>query len=425
MNNMSKKKAITMVIATFLIQFFVVTVAANLVPILQPTIVEHYNLGNEITKFNLIYTIGVIVPAVAAPFIPTLYKKIGFKASFIIGAIMSGGGFMAMAFFPHQSTATLPLFWVTAGIFNIGNAIVGSLGIPALLNQWLTPEEKGRFLGIAFMGSSAGAVVANIVFNFIKPTEGNVSTLIVVFGLISVVVGCLISIFIIRRPSEEEYREIHAERVQELTEIKKETISGMTLSEAFRSPIFYFFIIGLICLGLYVSAMSTQYATFIKTSIDGGDDIYLKVALLFSCCAIFGNLAGGFLFDKLKPLKTIIIGGCLALAAVLSLILGLSINPYIVFGFGLFYGLSVFTYIVLPGYMTGYLFGDRDYSQILGICQMIFALGFAVGSVLFGNIVRVAGYNISWILVLVAIVCCYLCFLTATAYRMKLDKNNK
>lgn len=420
-----KRKAILIVVATFLTQFFVVTVAANLVPIFQPTIVDYYGLSDVAHQFSLIYTIGVIIPAFAAPIIPTLYEKLGFKVSYIIGVILSAGGFLSMAFAPmgENQFATLLFFWVAAAIFNIGNAIIGSLGIPSLLNQWFAPEEKGRYLGIAFMGASAGAVAANILLNFVKPSVGNITHLIILFGGIALIIGILIALFLIRKPTAKEYTIIHSDDAAEIKEEEKTEVTGMTLQQAVKSPIFIAFVIGLVCLGLYVSAMSTQYATYIKNSVPDGDNIYLKVSLLFSLCAIAGNLLGGFLFDKLKPFKTILLGGALAILAVLSLIIGAHVK-FLVLGFGLFYGLSVFTYIVLPGYMTGHLFGDKAYSKILGICQMVFALGFAVGSMSFGILVRSFGYGPSWILVLVAIILCYLCFLTATVLRNKLNKAN-
>ena len=44
----------------------------------------------------------------------------------------------------------------------------------------------------------------------------------------------------------------------------------------------------------------------------------------------------------------------------------------------------MFSYIMGPSYMTGALFGDRDYGTILGVVQIFFALGFAVGTPIFG-----------------------------------------
>lgn len=91
----------------------------------------------------------------------------------------------------------------------------------------------------------------------------------------------------------------------------------------------------------------------------------------------------------------------------------------IAFGFSVFYGLSVFTYMLLPGYMTGYLFGQKEYSKILGINQMIFALGFAVGTLIFTQIRNAIGTIASLVVIMSFIGICYFSFLSATTIRNK------
>lgn len=425
MKNNIKKKALMMVVATFLMQFFVVTVAANLVPILQPTIVEHYGLGGAVDKFILIYTIGTIVPAFAAPVIPIIFKKLGYKMGYIIGAVLSGGGFLLMAFAPQGNQMfTLVWFWVIAALFNVGNAFISSMGIPSLLNLWFAPEEKGRYLGIAFMGASAGNVCASLMFNFIKPSESNIITMIIGFGLMSLIVGCVVSVLLIKKPTDEEYNAIHGDAKAASTDAAAKEVTGMSAQEVFKSPMFFIFVTGLVFLGLYVAAMSTQNPTYIKNEVHNGHDLYLKTSLTFAIFAIVGNLSGGILFDKIKAFATILVGGALATTAILSLILAQHIAN-LVFVFAVAYGCSVFTYIVLPGYMTGYLFGDKAYGQVLGICQMIFALGFSLGSFVFGTIVKSTSYITGWYLVLGAIIICYVCLLTATTMRLKMNKQAK
>lgn len=425
MKNNIKKKALMMVVATFLMQFFVVTVAANLVPILQPTIVEHYGLGEAVDKFTLIYTIGTIVPAFAAPVIPIIFQKLGYKMGYIIGAVLSGGGFLLMAFAPQgNQMVTLVWFWVIAALFNVGNAFISSMGIPSLLNLWFAPEEKGRYLGIAFMGASAGNVCASLMFNFIKPSESNIIMMIIGFGLMSLIVGCVVSTLLIKKPTEEEYNEIHGAAPASSDAAPAKEVTGMSAQEVFKSPMFFIFVTGLVFLGLYVAAMSTQNPMYIKNAVINGPDLYLKTSLTFAIFAIVGNLSGGILFDKIKAFATILVGGALATTAILSLIFAQQFSN-LVFVFAVTYGCSVFTYIVLPGYMTGYLFGDKAYGQVLGICQMIFALGFSLGSFVFGTIVKSTSYITGWYLVLGAIIICYVCLLMATTMRLKMNKQAK
>ena len=418
----NSQRAVLMVVGMFLIQFFVFTMAANLVPVLQPDITAHYNIQQG---FVLIYTIGIIVPAFAAPIIPTIYNKIGYKMGILLGVVLSAGGFMSLGLIPAGLPTQAMLAWcyVAAAIFNVGNSLISAMGIPSLLSQWFTEEEKGKYMGFAFMGASAGNVFITMALkSFMEPSPDNINKIITFLGCIGLVIGIAICLFIIRKPTEEEYKEIHASSTT--TSENGVTIqSGYTMDEAMKTPIFKFFVIGLIFLGFYVSALSTQYATIVNELNGGlGSSIRLQVASLFSLCSIGGNLIGGILFDKIKQIPTILVGGVLALGAALSLLLANAIEMHIAFGFSVFYGLSVFTYMLLPGYMTGYLFGQKEYSKILGINQMIFALGFAVGALIFTQVRSAIGTIASLIVIMAFIGISYFSFLTATTIRNKQPK---
>ena len=60
-----------------------------------------------------------------------------------------------------------------------------------------------------------------------------------------------------------------------------------------------------------------------------------------------------------------------------------------------------------PSYLTGALFGNREFGTILGIVQIFFAVGFAIGSTLFGVVVDMAGYNAGWISTIVYVAIAY------------------
>lgn len=413
------KKALMIVVSVFILQFFVITLASNLLPILQPTLMQYHGINTpELkTQFSLMYTIGVITPAFASIIIPKVYQKIGIKKSYIIGVLMTAGGFLSMALIPQNNEhpeMAIYLMWALAATFNIGISVVSSIGIPYLLNLWLPLEIRGKMMGIAFMGASIGNVTAIGLFNIINLNVNNLNSLILILGSLGLVIGLLVVLALIKEPSESEYKEIHKTEVEEKIEE-----SDDTFKETIKSKQFMFYLIGLIFLGFYVSAMSTQYPLYFQTEIKNGSELYLKVAFIFAICTIFGNFLGGYLFDKIHAKKTIIVGFCLALIGSLSLYFAKDL-PMLGFLFSVSYGLSVFSFIVLPGYMTSYLFGSKNYGQIFGICQMVFALGFALGTFIFSNIAHKVGWNIAWFCVIIFVVICYSSFMIA----LKLKKNN-
>lgn len=83
------------------------------------------------------------------------------------------------------------------------------------------------------------------------------------------------------------------------------------------------------------------------------------------------------------------------------------------FVFAVCYGLNVYSYMSAPGFMTSDVFGKREASVKLGIVSLIFAIGFAIGSTLFGFLVDTFNFSFAWIAMLVCVIAGYGLLLTA------------
>ena len=59
------------------------------------------------------------------------------------------------------------------------------------------------------------------------------------------------------------------------------------------------------------------------------------------------------------------------------------------------------------------LFGKKESSVILGTISLVFALGFAFGSTLFGMIVDYFGFNMGWISMIICVLIGYTLLLVA------------
>ena len=84
----------------------------------------------------------------------------------------------------------------------------------------------------------------------------------------------------------------------------------------------------------------------------------------------------------------------------------------------------MFSYIMGPSYMTGALFGDREYSTILGIIQIFFAVGFAIGSPLFGMIIDNFGWTIGWTSTIIYSIIAYIGLVISCSMIIKINKEN-
>ena len=82
----------------------------------------------------------------------------------------------------------------------------------------------------------------------------------------------------------------------------------------------------------------------------------------------------------------------------------------------------MYAYIIGPSYLTGALFGNREFGTILGIVQIFFAAGFGIGTTLFGVVVDMAGFNAGWISTIIYALIAYAGLLTSTGFIIKHNK---
>ena len=186
---------------------------------------------------------------------------------------------------------------------------------------------------------------------------------------------------------------------------------------------FWVLALSFLFVGLYVSGMSVQFSGYFY-SIGLDPKLVANIGSTFAFVSIFGNLFGGVFFDKLGIRNSLILAGIIVIITGLSLIFTPQVNALgFVFAVGL--GISMFAYIIGPSYITGALFGNKEFGTILGVIQVFFAFGFAIGSSLFGVIVDASGGNYipAWIAVTIFAAIAYTGLLISTGKIMADNKN--
>ena len=416
--NESKNKSIKpwiIVLGCMLIQAVPFGVASNIQPQFVGPIVEKY--GFSLGAFSLTFTIGTFASAIASPFIGKLFSKISSKTIFIVGSIMSAGGVFVMGI-----ANALPMFYVGYSITQIGTAAISSIGVPVLITAWFNNTTKGKALGIAFAGGSIGNIflqqIAVRQIASVGPSQAYIN-----FAIASLVVGVLISLLIIDMPKEGEHPSDEVVKSDgEKTEAKGiPSDFGYTFNEVKSMKEYWIYAVGFIFIGIYVSALAMQYSAYLG-AVGFDYKILGTVGTVFAIFSLGGNLLGGAIFDKIGMIKGMLIGGILAVIACVSL-LAAPAAPMLAYLYGAAKGLSVFAYIIAPSYLTGSLFGKKDFGTILAITNVFFALGFAAGSSVFGFIVDGAGYIVAWGVILGCIVLGYAMILYAIKNVMNI--NNK
>lgn len=405
------------VFACMLIQAVPFSIAANL----QPAFTNYVMSGEgfSLAQFSLIFTIGTVVSAVSSPFIGKLYSspKANIKLLYTLGVCILGGGFAAFS----SAGDNIFAYYALSVLVQIGSAIVSAIGVPTLINGWFT-ENKGLAMGLAFSGGGLGNMVLQLLAGKWLPTIGYQQAYFR-FGIIAIIIALPIALFVLRLPRSEA--ELASNTSNKKSENKNTTSSkwGYTFAEVSKMKFFWIFASSFIFVGLYVGGMVLQFIPYLQT-LEAEKVFTLgaaTVAASFGLFSMFGNLFGGMLFDKLGITKSLALAGILVITCGFCLIFVPQINA-LGFVFAICMGISMYSYIIGPSYLTGALFGSKDFGTILGIVQIFFAAGFGIGTTLFGVVVGFGGFQIGWISTIIYAILAYGGLLISTSGIIKHNK---
>ena len=90
---------------------------------------------------------------------------------------------------------------------------------------------------------------------------------------------------------------------------------------------------------------------------------------------------------------------------------GNDINNYLPFLWAVLYGLSTFTFTSGPSIIIQSLFGTKDFGQTVGIFNIFFAVGYAVGAPVYAFVKETFDVKVAWISVVAFVVIGYLTML--------------
>lgn len=408
------------VFACFLIQAIPFGVVQNAHPQFIKFVTEAE--GYSLTQFSMLFTIGTIVSALASPFIGNVLSKpnTNVKLMFTIGCVLAGGGFILNSF-----ASGIWAYYGVSALNQVGLAIISSIGVPMLISTWFT-ENKGFALGVAFCGGGLGNIfLQQLGAKLLNDPNIGYKKAYIIFGVLSLIVGLIATLLFIRRPKSPEELASNIPKKKKESEEKPKSTSKVeyTFNEVKNMKFFWILAGSFLFVGLYVSGMSVQFSGYFY-SIGLDPKLVANIGSTFAFVSIFGNLFGGVFFDKLGIRNSLILAGIIVIITGLSLIFTPQVNALgFVFAVGL--GISMFAYIIGPSYITGALFGNKEFGTILGVVQVFFAFGFAIGSSLFGVIVDASGGNYipAWIAVTIFAAIAYTGLLISTGKIMSDNKN--
>ncbi|MCD1147506.1 OFA family MFS transporter [Peptoniphilus sp. KCTC 25270] len=165
-----------------------------------------------------------------------------------------------------------------------------------------------------------------------------------------------------------------------------------TPGEMLRMPIFYVMLILLTCgatFGMMIISNAKGLAINMVSAADGTATLFVSILCLFNTA---GRLVAGSISDKLGRINTITAALCIAIVALVSLLLAEPSQSVPLFSVGLILiGICFGTFMaVFPGFSTD-MFGTKYNTVNYGIMWIGFSLAGIIGPMLLSNVYSTTG----------------------------------
>ena len=378
-----------MVFAGFVLMATVLTILANLPSLFVVSLEESLGVGRSQVALQI--TISSLVFTFCCPFVGRIIEKTSLKLVMSIGVILCSGVLFAMAFVKN-----LFLLYIVGIVMGFGLSLCTMIPVNMMIQNWFK-DKRGVVTGIVFAGTGFGGFVFTQVITKMMIQYGYEAAYLLL-GLVVLVICLPITMFLVKLKPEEVGQTPYGNSTMKQLD-DNITMNGIEWQSAKKTSIFWIFFAGIFFLAMMNTAVSQQAPANIS---DLGYDV-IFISWINSLLMISMTVAKpimGYICDKKGAFFGISLAIPMILLAVICLLLPSSKWLFVIFG--LFYGLGASIITVTPAYMTGIIFGKKDYATIYGIVTLAVTFGAAFGSPISGLIYDQTGsYSIAWIMALV------------------------
>ncbi|BEH00755.1 MFS transporter [Brooklawnia propionicigenes] len=338
-----------------------------------------------------VYTVLLLVAIAMMPIAGRLIGRWGGRRLLLIGGTISSLGLAAMS--TAQGMGGLYAFAIITGLgFGMSVNYVPVI----LVNSWFH-KHKGVIMGVTVAGTGLGGILSSLVFtNTNQPvSEGGLgwrASMLIGAGLYAFF--CLVPawLLVVNKPSDVGLPiygkaavgvDVATVRVGE---VPVEQVPGLRLGQALRSGWFWLLYAMVTLLGVFCAMGQITQPFFINQQTYPGSGMTPGLAGTLMTTQMVGLIMAkpvlGWLIEAIGMVKAMII--LMAIHGVAGYLLGTIVYPasgWIFLVIGLV-GAGFAVGSLTPPLACGLAFGQRDYASIYGVLGSAYALGLAIGSVL-------------------------------------------
>lgn len=412
---MNKKKssiyAWVIVAVCFFIMFGAYTIMNTLHSLFLRPVTE--DLGISVKAFSFVFAIGGIGVAVGSAFMGKLLTKGNMKLIMTITLIISSLGFMS-----YSLATNIVAFYIIAFVVGVSSAGFANIPISIMLTNWFH-EKRGLALSIAFLGGGVGTALMSPILSSIMSNYGW-KTSYIIAGIGMLVLSLPLILFLAAKtPADKGMLAYGADSAaaQDQSAVHTEDLRGLTLQQAKKTSMFWIFIVGMISIALVAGGVQMHVPSFLQ-SVGHSGAFAATILSALALAGIIGKLVFGVVLDKFKTSGSTVYALIMMIVALGSLLMAKAVP--MAFVFAIAYGFGIVIAGLGPTFMTGDIFGRKDYGAIFGFIQVFFVAGSSIGVVASGFIYDATkSYNFAWIFFLALFVIGSACILIANGMKKK------
>lgn len=338
----------------------------------------------SMSKLALAYTMLSMTMLVAnMTIIPYLRKRMSLKKILVLGGILYGGGVAISGYMPN-----IMLFYITYSIIGgIGNAMI----YPVLISysQESFPERPGFASGLMAAGLGLGSVVIAAAAEFLFGITGDVSSAMLILGVIFMVGIIISALFVYEVPEGFDTYIKNKFAVNKAAEAKPVYLYEKPRSGMLKDPLFYMLypciILGAICGNMIISQgspiMQKTFATSAETAA--------LVVSVFSVANTLGRPVWGKISDKIGRINSFILLHSIMAISMATLFV---CRVEIIFVVALMMAMLCFGGIAtLVAPITSDFWGSKYITENYGITFSVFGISSLVAAPLIANVVETTG----------------------------------
>lgn len=312
-----------------------------------------------------------VASIIFSTFIGSIVDRIGPRRIGLAGVLLMAAAFALLG------TATGSVSnWLVLSVIIAFSALwlQNTVWISAVASRF--DVSRGLSFAVSISGSSLGATIFPLLSTRLIDVYGWRTAFFAMGGIWAMVVFPILLIFF--RGARD------GPRKNAIMPKTSESVDGMSLAEAIKSPAFYKLLIAsslftFTCLGMVVH--------FVPILINEGvsPNSSAKIASLIGIFSLLGRLVTGALIDRLPG--HLVGAGVFPLPIISCALLLLNgASPFNQIAAAAFLGLTVGAEVDVVFYLTSRYFGLKSYGTMLGMMTSAFSLGMAAGPLAAGTI---------------------------------------